>query len=102
MADRLRNGLSKILGVTLRDIGSVQCGIVTFNIDGIDSETVKSALSTENINVSVSRPSSTLLDALRRGLPPLVRASVHYYNSEEEVDKLLKALNDIVWKGVKV
>ena len=37
-----------------------------------------------------SDPSSTLLDAEARALPPLVRASPHYYNTESEVDRLIE------------
>ena len=48
-----------------------------------------------DINVSVSSPSSTLLDAMRHGLPEIVRASVHYYNSEAEVDALIDAISEI-------
>jgi len=36
--------------------------------------------------------SSTLLDARARQLPDLVRASVHYYNTEEEVARFAAAV----------
>jgi cysteine desulfurase/selenocysteine lyase len=32
------------------------------------------------------------LDLPHRGLPDVVRASVHYYNSEDELDRLVDAL----------
>ena len=41
-------------------------------------------------------PSSTLLDATARSLPTLVRASPHYYNSEEEIERLLAVLRSSV------
>lgn len=87
----LRDGLAAIPRVRLRDIGTIKCGIVTFTVDGIAADEVKAALSTRRINVSVSRPGSTLLDALARDLPPVVRASVHYYNSEDEIGRFLSA-----------
>ena len=31
-----------------------------------------------------------------RGLTELVRASVHYYNTDEEVDRLANTLNEIL------
>ena len=37
------------------------------------------------MNVNVSEPGDTRLDFEARGLGPMIRASVHYYNSEEEV-----------------
>jgi hypothetical protein len=53
---------------------------------------VHRALAVQRINVSVSEPSSTLLDALRRELPPLVRASVHYTTTEDELDTVAAAV----------
>jgi selenocysteine lyase/cysteine desulfurase len=32
------------------------------------------------------------LDASRRNLPPVVRASVHYYNDDAEIAQLLEAV----------
>ncbi|PZU82958.1 MAG: aminotransferase, partial [Chelatococcus sp.] len=50
-------------------------------------------------NVSVSKPNSTLLDASARNLPTVLRVSPHYYNSEDEIDLFVDALNDIVASG---
>jgi len=41
--------------------------------------------------VTVSTPDSTRLDATARALPPLVRASPHYYNTTDEIDRTLEA-----------
>jgi selenocysteine lyase/cysteine desulfurase len=92
LAGTLRDGLSFIPDVKVRDIGRVQCGIVTFTLEGVDALDIKAALATRRINVSVSNPSSTLLDASRRNLPPVVRASVHYYNDDAEIAQLLEAV----------
>lgn len=95
LAAGLRQALGAMPGVVLRDIGAVQCGIVTFTKEGVAADRIKAALAEKGINVSVSRPSSTLLDATRRGLPPVVRASVHYYNDEAEIERLLQAVSAI-------
>ena len=95
LAAGLRQALGAMPGVVLRDIGAVQCGIVTFTKEGVEADRIKAALAEKGINVSVSRPSSTLLDATRRGLPPVVRASVHYYNDEAEIERLLQAVSAI-------
>ena len=44
--------------------------------------------------IGVSEPSSTRLDAETRGLPILLRAAPHYYNTEEEIYQLSNALKD--------
>ncbi len=43
----------------------------------------------------MSSPDSTLLDATARNLPPLLRASAHYYNDESEVERPLAAVKEI-------
>jgi selenocysteine lyase/cysteine desulfurase len=92
LAAELRAGLDAIPGVKVRDIGQFQCGIVTFTIDGAELSKVKLRLAQQAINVTVSRTPSTRLDMEDRELTQLVRASVHYYNSEEEVARFLDAV----------
>ena len=46
------------------------------------------AAATPPIGVSVSSPSWTRLDADSHHLPPLVRASVHYVTTDDELDRL--------------
>ena len=95
LADTLRVRLAEIPGVTVRDLGQVRCGIVTFTVEGLQATDVRQALLQERINVSVSRASATLLDMQRRGLSELVRASVHYYNTEDEIDRFCQALRGL-------
>ena len=53
---------------------------------------MKARCAAAGINLSTSQPSSTLLDATARGLPTLVRASPHYYNSEAEIERALAVI----------
>jgi selenocysteine lyase/cysteine desulfurase len=86
--------LTEIPGVAVRDLGLTRCGIVSFTVAGRDADAVRAALAARAINVSVSAASSTRLDMDARGLAAVVRASVHYYNSEAELDRLAAALAD--------
>ena len=95
LAEDLRSGLGDLPGVEVRDLGVERCGIVTFSVEGRDAEDVSGRLSEEGINTSVSPPSSTLLDMEDRDLDALVRASVHYYNTEEEVERFCEALGRV-------
>jgi selenocysteine lyase/cysteine desulfurase len=92
LADDLRQQLNAIPGVTVRDEGVERCGIIAFTVAGSDADEVQRLLAKRRINVSVSRVSSTRLDMEARGLPDLVRASVHYYNTAEEIDRFCAAL----------
>jgi selenocysteine lyase/cysteine desulfurase len=92
LAAGLRERLASLPGVKVRDLGLRRSGIVTFTCDGADAHDVVRDLGAQAVNVSVSVPSSTLLDARRRRLPPLVRASVHYYNDESDLDRLVAGI----------
>jgi selenocysteine lyase/cysteine desulfurase len=94
LAGMMRQQLGALPGITVHDSGDQQCGIVTFSVDGIESVQVKNELAVKNINVSVGKASSTLIYMNRKHLTAIVRASVHYYNTEEEIDALCKVLSD--------
>jgi cysteine desulfurase / selenocysteine lyase len=93
LADDLRARLAALPGVTVRDLGAERCGIVTFTVEGREADAVRRALAERAINVTTSSPNSTLLDMQARGLPTLVRASVHYYNAEAEVERFCAELS---------
>ena len=92
LAEDLRSRLRDLPDVEVRDLGAERCGIVTFGVEGRAAEDVSRRLSEEGINTSVSPASSTLLDMEDRNLDALVRASVHYYNTEEEVSRFCEVL----------
>ena len=50
------------------------------------------ALCAQGINVSTSTVNSTRLDMEARATGDLIRASVHYYNSDDEIDRLCAAI----------
>jgi len=95
LAAALRKRLAAISGVTVTDIGRRKCGIVSFVIAGKSSTDIAGALRKRGINCSVSSPASTLLDATARRLPDVLRASVHYYNTEDEVERYAAAIADL-------
>jgi selenocysteine lyase/cysteine desulfurase len=91
----LRERLGNLKGVTVQDLGRVRSGIVTFTCEGHAAGEVMQGLKEKGIAVRVSDRASTLIDMERRGLEELVRASVHYYNTEEEIEQLCEAVR--VW-----
>jgi selenocysteine lyase/cysteine desulfurase len=95
LADALRAALREIPGLTIYDLGERPCAIVSFAIAGIDSEAIEARLGAQGVNVSSSSRDGTLLDATARGLPTLVRASPHYYNSEAEIARAASLVAEI-------
>ncbi len=95
LADKLRLMLAEIPGVSVHDIGKRKCGIVTFSVAGTAATEVEKRLRDNRVQVSVSSPVSTLIDATRRQLPDLVRSSVHYYNQESELEALVNCIKSI-------
>lgn len=94
LADSLREQLAALPGVRIRDEGAVRCGIVSFTVDGLDTAAIKERLAARprRINVTTSSVYSSLLDMTARGLSSTVRASVHYYNTNAELDEFVQAL----------
>jgi len=96
LSGSLRQQLNSIDGITVYDKGSQLSGIVTFSVAGLGSADVKKKLAEKHINVSVGKAVSTLLYMNRQQLKTVIRASVHYYNTEEELTILCNALVDIL------
>jgi cysteine desulfurase/selenocysteine lyase len=100
LAQQLRSQLVALGFVTIHDLGVERCGIVTFNIEGIAAGEVQRKLLEMGINVSVSLEESGRLDLAERKIPQLVRASVHYYNSEEEIERFCDAVAQLRLKDL--
>ena len=63
--------------------------IVTFSLAGAGATDIVALAAQRRIAMSVSSPMSTRIDAMRRQLPDVVRASPHYFNTTAELDILL-------------
>ena len=95
LAALLRERLAEVEGVTVWDLGRVRCGIVTFTYERHPAGAVMQWLQANGIAVRTIERSSTRIDMEQRGLDELVRASVHYYNTEAEVERLCAVLRAI-------
>ncbi len=95
LAQSLRDALSEIQGISVHDLGQKKCGIVTFKKEGIDPKVMAETLRADRINVSVSQMTSARLDLEPRNLKALTRASVHYFNTHEEIVRFVEAVKQV-------
>ena len=93
--------------MTVRDVGEVRCGIVSFDVAGVGAGDVRAALAGRRVNVwtSIVRNNTQLEWESRNrpgaperedGMPEeVVRASAHYVNADEDVARLVDAVKEL-------
>lgn len=95
LGTQLRDGLSQLGHIKLRDHGTQLGGIVSFTVEGVSAPDVMYWLLERGINLSWNGVPNTYLDMTAKGLEEIVRACVHYYNTEEEVEIFLKTIQEL-------
>jgi selenocysteine lyase/cysteine desulfurase len=91
----LRDRLAELPGVAVHDRGQVLGAIVTFTVESHSAAEVQAALARRKINVSIADASSARLDLDARGITEMIRASVHYFNTEDEIDLLVESVTAV-------
>jgi cysteine desulfurase/selenocysteine lyase len=91
----LRKYLADVPGVTVTDVGLVQSGIVSFVVAKRSPVEVAAHLGKRRINVTTSSVASTRFDMEERGLDSVVRSSVHYLTTTEEIEALVAAVREL-------
>ena len=99
LAERLRHELSGLDGVTVRDTGRDRCGIVTFTVDGMLGGTVAQALRSTGINIGSPADVNAQWDLGARGIEVVARAGVHYFNTDDELDRMVEAITALTRRG---
>jgi cysteine desulfurase / selenocysteine lyase len=92
LADQLRVELSNIGGVTVHDTAADRCAIVTFSVAAVEPAQVVRTAADHGVSVNVSSANWAALDMHAKGLASVVRASPHYFNTEDELGRLIAAV----------
>ena len=92
LGDQLRERLNRLGEISTHDTGSELSGIVSFSKENESAESVMRRLNRSQINTDVARVTSAQLDMGERKLRDVVRASVHYFNTEAEIDRFCEVL----------
>jgi selenocysteine lyase/cysteine desulfurase len=95
LAAQLRATIEAIPGARTYDLGRTKCGIVTFAVDGSESATLRARLAEHDVNVHLSETGDTRLDFEARSLPTMIRASIHYFNTEAEVARFGELVEEL-------
>lgn len=96
LGGRLRQRLAAIPGVTVHDRGRQLCGVVGFSVAGREAAEVRAALWRERVNVWVNEAVSARLSQAHAGRESFVRASVHCYNDDGDLDRLIQGVRALL------
>ena len=95
LAAALRGMLAEIPGVTIQDRGERLCGIVTFSVEGFGADQVRIAMRENHINTWIVRRQMSMRDFAVRGIDEVTRASVHYFNTEDELARAAEVVRNL-------
>ena len=92
LATYTRERLAGIPGVRVLDRGPELCAIVTAELGGRPASELKLALRAQGINTSSPEREDAVIDMDRKGAASALRVSPHYYNTVEEIDRAVEAI----------
>jgi len=99
LAAALRSKLSGIGGIRVLDRGRDLAAIVTIEVAGWDARELSKLLRTRGINTSASLRAYAVIDMDEKRVATALRLSPHYYNTEEELDRVVEELKAVTAKG---
>jgi len=99
LATTLRGKLGGLNGIRVLDRGSELAAIVTIEVSGWDATELSKLLRTTGINSSASLRAYAVIDMDEKRAASALRLSPHYYNTEEEIDRVVETLRAMTAKG---
>jgi selenocysteine lyase/cysteine desulfurase len=96
LATYARERLASVPTARVLDRGPELCAIVTAAFENKDTREIKLALRTRGINTSSPHREDAVIDMDEKGTESALRVSPHYYNTREEIDTFVEALEEIL------
>jgi selenocysteine lyase/cysteine desulfurase len=96
LAARLRDRLEPLPGVRVLDRGPRLAALVTFEVQGWEAKPFKEAVDARGVNSALSFREFAQFDFGDKDVEWCLRLSPHYYNTEEEVDRVADVIADLV------
>ena len=96
LGERLRTSLASIDGVTVHDTAARRSAIVTFSVAGSTAGAVVSEAARAGVRINESSATWAALDMGAKGLDRIVRASPHYFNTDDDLDRLVDVVQRCV------
>jgi selenocysteine lyase/cysteine desulfurase len=99
LAATLRGKLNGLNGIRVLDRGRELAALVTIEVPGWDATELSKLLRTRGINTSASLRAYAVIDMDEKRAASALRLSPHYYNTEEEIDRVVETLRAVTGKG---
>ena len=99
LAGILRGKLTGLSGIRVLDRGRELAAIVTLQVPGWDATELSKLLRTRGINSSASLRAYAVIDMDEKGAASALRLSPHYYNTEEEIERVVEHLKTLAERG---
>lgn len=96
LAQYLRDGLQAIPPIRVLDLGVEKAGIVTLHLPDWQAPHLHQHLLQQGINSAYTSQAYNRFDMGKKKVDWLLRLSPHYYNTVEELDVVLKVMENIV------
>jgi len=95
LAATLRRKLSEVGGIRVLDRGSELAAIVTIEVARWDATELSNLLRERGINSSASLRAYAVIDMDEKRAASALRLSPHYYNTDEEIERVVEELRGV-------
>ncbi|RAJ21161.1 aminotransferase class V-fold PLP-dependent enzyme [Pedobacter cryoconitis] len=90
---QFRSQLKEVKGLNLQDWGSKVSSILTFTMDHHTTDEIAQHLRENDVYFSIAFAGSAMIDFPKKNIKSAIRLSPHYFNTAEELEKVVAILD---------